>query len=224
VGADGTRSPTRCALGIGLVPQGPPTSYFFFDVPYDNSGDTAQLSLSGGSDAAVYPLQGNHARVTFQVSVASALPPSATQLEQLLHARLPFLTAAPGSFEWSGNADFRPALAERFGDGRVWLVGDAAHSTSPLGGQSMNVGVFEGDDLAQRISRCLEGRNHGFGAGYEQQRRVEWHRLFGLAPSQPDLSHASDWVRRHFKELLPALPASGDELDDLLDQLKVRSA
>jgi 2-polyprenyl-6-methoxyphenol hydroxylase-like FAD-dependent oxidoreductase len=116
-------------------------------------------------------------------------------------------------------------MADRFGEGRVWLAGDAAHSTGPLGAQSLNVGISEAHDLAQRIAVHLErGDVANLGVAYATQRRLEWERLFGVAPSVPLTGRAPAWVRRHIAELLPSLPASGDELDDLLDQLHVRSA
>jgi len=38
--------------------------------------------------------------------------------------------------EWGGVAEFRHALVTHFGVGRVWLAGEAAHLTGPLGVQS----------------------------------------------------------------------------------------
>jgi hypothetical protein len=37
----------------------------------------------------------------------------------------------------------------------------------------------------------------------------------GIRPNAPA------WARRHFRQLLAALPASGDDLDDLLAQLGI---
>ena len=56
------------------------------------------------------------------------------------------------------------ALAERYGEGRVWLAGDAAHVHSPVGGRGMNMGIADGLRLARAI---LEGD----GAAYARERR-----------------------------------------------------
>jgi 2-polyprenyl-6-methoxyphenol hydroxylase-like FAD-dependent oxidoreductase len=48
-------------------------------------------------------------------------------------------------------------LAERFIDGRVILVGDSAHTTSPTGGMGMNTGMQEVMDLGWKLEAALNG-------------------------------------------------------------------
>jgi 2-polyprenyl-6-methoxyphenol hydroxylase-like FAD-dependent oxidoreductase len=225
IGADGCRSTVRQALGIELIRHGRRELYVFYDADDARAGGEAQLVFCDGLGNSVYPLQGSLSRFTFQIGVGAAHQPSRALLEQLLAARLPFHGGSSGGFEWSGSAEFHPVLAERFGEGRVWLAGDAAHVTGPLGGQSINVGLHEADDLAARMARALRDRTlESVGARYAEQRRIEWGRLFGIGPSRPDVTRAPDWVRRHLGLLLPSLPASGDDLDDLLEQLDVWTA
>jgi 2-polyprenyl-6-methoxyphenol hydroxylase-like FAD-dependent oxidoreductase len=85
---------------------------------------------------------------------------------------------------------------------------------------SMNLGLREAADLAGKLKSIL--RDH---AGlellqdYDRRHRAEWQRLLGLeAPAQPPDS-LSPWVRRHFSTLLGNLPASGDDLNHLLEKL-----
>ncbi|HVY25370.1 MAG TPA: FAD-dependent monooxygenase [Polyangiaceae bacterium] len=226
IGADGVRSSVRDRLGIGWIPRGPRQIFAFYDAPDDRAGPEAHLVIHESQGNSVYPLQSNVSRFAFQLSVAMPRAPSLTQLHQLLASRMPWYGRANAtSFEWSGCAEFQPALAERFGEGRVWLAGDAAHSTGPLGGQSLNVGMHEARDLALRMAQQLGQPGAApLGVGYAQQRAIEWQVLFGLAPSAPLTPQAGDWVKRNLPLLLQALPASGDDLDDLLDQLHVRAA
>lgn len=181
--------------------------------------------LTNGTRNSVYPLQGAASRFTFELGVGVSEAPGLGQLRQLLESRMPWYTAQADRFEWSGSAEFHPALADRFGDGRVWLAGDAAHSTGPLGGQSLNVGIHEANELVHRI---VEQRNNAalrpFGASYAQQRRLEWQRLFGLGTSELVPKRAQAWIKHNIASLLPSLPASGDDLDDLLEQLHLTSA
>jgi putative polyketide hydroxylase len=48
-------------------------------------------------------------------------------------------------------------VADRFYDGRVFLVGDATHQMSPAGGFGMNVGIQEAHNLAWKIAAVLQG-------------------------------------------------------------------
>ena len=50
--------------------------------------------------------------------------------------------------------------AARYGGGRVFLVGDAAHCHSPVGGRGMNLGIADGAELARRM---VEGGLAGYG-------------------------------------------------------------
>lgn len=225
IGADGRRSAVRQALHIEMVPHGRRALYAFFDAPDARAGAEAHLVLSEGYGSSVYPLQGDWSRFSFQLGAAGTQAPGLEQLRQLVERRMPWYAQHIDDFAWSGSAEFHPALAARFGENRAWLAGDAAHVTGPLGGQSINVGMHEADDLARRISQALQGSGPtSFGPYYSEQRRVEWTRLFGLSPSHPDTRKAPDWVRRHVGSLLPSLPAAGDDLDDLLEQLKVTTA
>lgn len=224
VGADGGRSTVRETLGIKMVERGAPEAYVFYDAADRRAGDVALLILAAGSASTVYPLQGDFSRFCFQVDVLTPQAPGLTQLRDLLAARLPWYAADPANFEWSGSAEFHPALASSFGERRVWLAGDAAHSTGPLGAQSVNVGIQEADDLASRISENLTQGIGPLGSGYAEQRRLEWHHLFGLGPSVPSFTRAPAWVGENIARLLPSLPVSGVDLDDVLEQLRVRSA
>jgi len=224
IGADGIRSTVRRTLGIDLVERGPRQAYLFYDAPDRRAGDEAHLILGSGYGSAVYPLQGNFSRFSFQVAVRGSQPPGLTELRELLAARLPWYAADPATFEWSGSAEFQPAMASRFGERRVWLAGDAAHSTGPLGGQSLNVGLHEAEDLARRLSQNLADGTGPLSSGYAEQRRLEWYRLLGLGSSAPSFARAPAWVVQNIAQLLPSLPVSGDDLDDVLEQLRVRTA
>jgi 3-(3-hydroxy-phenyl)propionate hydroxylase len=48
-------------------------------------------------------------------------------------------------------------VAGKFYDGRVVLVGDAAHLNSPMGGLGLNSGIHDAVDLGIRLIRILEG-------------------------------------------------------------------
>jgi 2-polyprenyl-6-methoxyphenol hydroxylase-like FAD-dependent oxidoreductase len=64
---------------------------------------------------------------------------------------LPFDTLYVG--EWKQNL----LLADRYGDGRVFLAGDAVHLVIPTGGLGMNSGVGDAIDLSWKLAAVLRG-------------------------------------------------------------------
>jgi 2-polyprenyl-6-methoxyphenol hydroxylase-like FAD-dependent oxidoreductase len=48
-------------------------------------------------------------------------------------------------------------VADSYGRGRVFIVGDACHLTSPTGGLGMNTGIGDAVDLSWKLSACVEG-------------------------------------------------------------------
>jgi 2-polyprenyl-6-methoxyphenol hydroxylase-like FAD-dependent oxidoreductase len=49
-------------------------------------------------------------------------------------------------------------VADRFQDGRVFLVGDAAHAVPPLGAFGLNTGVADAHNLAWKLAAVLSGQ------------------------------------------------------------------
>ena len=69
---------------------------------------------------------------------------------------------------WSASAEY----AERFGDGRTLLAGDAGHVMPPTGGFGGNTGVQDGYDLAWKLAYVLDGRAGArLLATYDEERR-----------------------------------------------------
>jgi 3-(3-hydroxy-phenyl)propionate hydroxylase len=212
----------RQALSIALTKVGAPRRFAFFDVPHSPpSGAAVELAL-GPLPSASYPLHGGNTRYSFELDALPAARPGVQALRELLSARMPWHMALPDSVEWFGTREFQSGLAETMGHGRVWLAGDACHSTNPLGAQSLNIGLREARDLVEAIVDYLEhGRRDRLWRGYATQRHLEWRRLLGLDGGPMLGARAPAWAASRFEQLLTGLPASGDDLDDLLGQLGV---
>src|SRR3546814_14638510 len=54
---------------------------------------------------------------------------------------------------WTASA----LLADRYGDRRIFIVGDAAHLHPPTGGYGMNMGIGDSVDLGWKIAAVLQG-------------------------------------------------------------------
>jgi hypothetical protein len=67
--------------------------------------------------------------------------------------------AMPVKYEMLSCAPWRQnlLLADRYGDGRVFLAGDAVHLVIPTGGLGMNSGVGDAIDLSWKLTATLQG-------------------------------------------------------------------
>jgi 2-polyprenyl-6-methoxyphenol hydroxylase-like FAD-dependent oxidoreductase len=59
---------------------------------------------------------------------------------------------------WFSSYRVHHRVAEHFRKGRAFLVGDAAHIHSPVGGQGMNTGIGDAINLAWKLAAAVAGR------------------------------------------------------------------
>lgn len=82
---------------------------------------------------------------------------------------VPVAVEVLGRRAWTPGAAL---VAERFGAGRVWLAGDAAHLFTPNGGFGMNTGVDDAANLAWKLAAAVRGwAGPGLLPSYEAERR-----------------------------------------------------
>ncbi len=71
----------------------------------------------------------------------------------------------------------RELVAERYGEGRVFLAGDSAHMLSPTGAFGMNTGIQDAVDLSWKLTAVLQGwGGDRLLASYDAERRPIGHR------------------------------------------------
>lgn len=63
----------------------------------------------------------------------------------------------PYERRWTSVFHIHCRACESFRSGRVLLAGDAAHLNSPAGGQGMNSGIQDAQNLAWKLARALDG-------------------------------------------------------------------
>jgi 2-polyprenyl-6-methoxyphenol hydroxylase-like FAD-dependent oxidoreductase len=78
---------------------------------------------------------------------------------------------------------YRPAvrMVSRYGDGRVFLAGDAAHVHPPAGGQGLNTGVQDAYNLAWKLAHVLRGGPASLLDSYESERLPVAAAVLGLS-------------------------------------------
>jgi hypothetical protein len=71
---------------------------------------------------------------------------------------------------WFSTYHVHHRVAARFRQGRVFLLGDAAHIHSPVGGQGMNTGIGDAVNLAWKLAAAVRGQDARLLDSYEPER------------------------------------------------------
>jgi 2-polyprenyl-6-methoxyphenol hydroxylase-like FAD-dependent oxidoreductase len=226
IGADGYDSAVRRMAGVEMAEHGQAEVFSVYEV--EATGELpaeVRVILDPDLTSVYWPLEDGRCRWGFQIHDASEHEPSLERLGQLIAARAPWCTARPTEIYWSTLGMFERRLTQSFGGGGVWLAGDAAHQASPVGVHSMNSGLLEARELAAHISGILRA---GEAPSRLQQFATEthevWKRLLGVGGAVRALPGADPWVRRAGMRILGCIPASGEDLEPLLEQIGLTAA
>lgn len=242
LGADGYRSSVRRALGIPFGTVAPSQVFAVFEVHTDGEvGDEMRVVLDGGSGDTnvLWPLGDSLCRWSFEledgdafaetrtkrrlaVQIGSGAYPQLTvsDLEGLIEDRAPWFQTPVTDVDWSVAVRFEHRLAESFGRGTVWLAGDAAHMAGPVGVRSMNAGVEEVYDLAERFEAVSKGHARPEDLEeYGKSHREAWQRLTDEDGGLRATSSTPDWVRNRLRAVTACIPATGRHYEILAAQL-----
>ncbi|MGF2947681.1 FAD-dependent oxidoreductase [Microbacterium alcoholitolerans] len=158
VAADGVRSGIRDSLGIGWRARAGTARYLMIDVPDASGGARAQLHCAPGGLVESFPLPGGRRRwvALDGREERDRSAPAAEMFRDAIRARTGITPDIPDG-ERPVAFRARQHLAARTVQGRVILLGDAAHEVSPIGGQGMNLGWSDALRVASAIDRMLRG-------------------------------------------------------------------
>jgi pentachlorophenol monooxygenase len=226
IGADGYDSRVRASLGIETKTVGETEAFAMFEAPVPvDLGSDLHLAFTDGLGSVVVPLANSRARFGFQLATDLDAAPGIERLKALLAARIPWFQEPVDHIDWGTVIHFERRLVRSFGDARVWLAGDAAHVTNPLGAQSMNTGIAEAHDLVEAIGTALTEKG-GLDplVNYGQTRQREWRKLLGFDVKFELMRHAPVWLAAHARRIAPALPLSGRDLQKTLRELGLEIA
>lgn len=162
VGTDGAHSAARHALGLEFRGYSfddrflicdirarlpfPNERRFFFDPPHNR-----------GRQVLIHPQPDDVWRIDWQV-------PSETDLDdelrsRRLDARIRAVIGGGVDYElvWATAYRFSQRVVDRFGVGRAFLAGDAAHLMSPFGARGLNSGVADAENLSWKLALVCQG-------------------------------------------------------------------
>ncbi|MGW3184333.1 FAD-dependent monooxygenase [Kitasatospora sp. NPDC001119] len=233
VGADGGRSTVRKLAGIGFpgVTSPDPVSRIAHVLPPEGvrTTDNGDVLLPGcPTPFRVF----THTRTDHGVFVISPFGPDAVMIatmewggppvdqrtpltldelrasvRRVTGADLPLAPArTAGPFTPRRTVGHNTRLAERYRDGRVLLVGDAAHVHAATGGPGLNLGLQDAANLGWKLAADLHGwAPPGLLDSYQNERRPVGERVFMHSQAQTALmapGPGTTAVRALFDELL----------------------
>ncbi|MFE9256326.1 FAD-dependent monooxygenase [Streptomyces sp. NPDC006879] len=198
VGCDGAHSVVRKSLGLTFEGGAFPEEYMLADVevdwtlPPDYGVRATHRDAQGVVDDLLVciPLPGEHRyRVSAMVPPELSVQGGSTGRDEVAHgleggrapglqhiqAVLDRLAPEPttaSALRWSSVFRISHRLVDRYGKGRVFVAGDAAHIHPPTGAQGMNTGVQDAYNLAWKLALALTDTAHPeLLASYDAERR-----------------------------------------------------
>ncbi|MFD1744266.1 UbiH/UbiF family hydroxylase [Rhizobium helianthi] len=156
VGADGRNSPVREATAISTrrwaYPQTAVVLNFSHDLSHNNvstefhteSGPFTQVPLPGARSSLVWVVKPAEAERLLALNTQQL----SLEVEQRMQSMLGKVSVEEGAEAWPLSS----LMADRFGKGRVALVGEAAHAFPPIGAQGLNLSLRDVMELVELLN------------------------------------------------------------------------
>jgi 3-(3-hydroxy-phenyl)propionate hydroxylase len=170
---DGGRSTVRELRGIQMTG----TSHTQVWLVVDTLGDPhdERYGMHRGTPkrpTVIVPGRGGRCRYEFLLRPGEADKGTRPPFALLQRLIAPYRTITSDQVERATTYTFNAVVADRFRDGPVLLLGDAAHMMPPFAGQGLNSGVRDAANLAWKIDEVWHDRaSEGLLDTYDAERR-----------------------------------------------------
>jgi 2-polyprenyl-6-methoxyphenol hydroxylase-like FAD-dependent oxidoreductase len=160
-GCDGARSKVRELLSVGFP--GGTYSHDFYVADVESSGPVMDgelhVALDEAEFLAVFPLKGaRRARLIGTVREEAEGGGENLSWDDVDKVVIDRLGIEVERVNWFSTYRVHHRVADSFRRGRAFLLGDAAHIHSPVGGQGMNTGIGDGVNLAWKLAAVIRER------------------------------------------------------------------
>ncbi|MFI6649423.1 FAD-dependent monooxygenase [Streptomyces sp. NPDC050529] len=204
IGCDGAHSTVRKGLGLSFEGGAFAEEYMLADVvadwdlPYGYGVRASHTGDDGSTDDLLVciPLPGDgRYRMSMLVppELSAGAPDGAEVAHGLEGGRVPELSdiqavvdrlaprpATLSGMRWSSVFRISHRIVDRYGEGRVFVAGDAAHIHPPTGAQGMNTGIQDACNLAWKLALVVRGEaGPALLTSYDAERRPVGEEVVG---------------------------------------------
>jgi len=179
-GCDGAHSTVRQTLNVGFP--GGIYEHLFYVADVEASGATMNGELHVAFDRtdflAVFPLKDDGRARLIGTIRDEAGGDRQLSWDDVSTRVIEWIGIDIARVHWFSTYRVHHRVADRFRDGRAFLLGDAAHIHSPVGGQGMNTGIGDAINLAWKLAAVVGRRaNPSLLDTYEPERIAFARRL-----------------------------------------------
>jgi len=169
IGADGSESTVRQQTGFEVVQTGDPGEWVSANIKLQTANldsSKVQISMHDGQLTGLFPMDargrfrivrnsnsGNHSKADYWAKALSEF--GVVEFPEVI-----------SSYRYTFEEKHSPELRQD----RVLLIGDAAHTHSPIGGQGMNLGLLESANLAWKLAMVANGADDDLLDTYSEER------------------------------------------------------
>jgi hypothetical protein len=172
--------------------------------PVDNH--ELHVALDEGNFFAVFPMKGDHAARLIGTVESGPDEQQNLRWEDLRGDAVKKMDVTVQRVNWFSTYRVHHRVAKHFRRGRAFLVGDAAHIHSPVGGQGMNTGIGDAVNLAWKLAEAIRGGRTALLDSYEPERRAFAERLVATTDRAFTVATRDGMIARAVRlKVLPAV-------------------
>ena len=209
-GCDGAHSSVRERLAVRFT--GGTYNHLFYVADVEARGAVMNGELHGALDRTdfllVFPLKDEgRARLIGTVRADAAQNNDHLSWDDVSQRVIEWMHVDVQRVHWFSTYRVHHRVAERFRQGRAFLLGDAGHIHSPVGGQGMNTGIGDAVNLAWKIADVIHGRADAALLDSYESERIAFARRLVATTDQAFKAVTSDGpiARRVRLDIVPAV-------------------